>query len=224
MKAENALIIYGSPKGMKGSAANLADYFGSKLQEKGLQVEKVAANRSLTDAEEKERLLGGFDKADVVMICFPLYVDTLPAGLLQALHMIVENGARMSQKERVLAAECHCGFPEGSQTATALANCKHFADRMGMKYAGGIGLGQGPMFIEGKVNEMKYAKNHLPLFGQAIDSIVKGEEIPKSVLDGMKRQFVPTFMYLFFVNRGWNSSAKKNGVRSRIKEMPYLKP
>ncbi|NTW38161.1 MAG: NAD(P)H-dependent oxidoreductase, partial [Syntrophobacteraceae bacterium] len=100
MKAEKALIIYGSPKGMKGSAANLADYFASKLQEKGLQVEKVGAYRSLTNAEEKGRLLDGFDKADVVLVCFPLYVDTLPAGLLAALRIIIENGVRISIKER----------------------------------------------------------------------------------------------------------------------------
>jgi multimeric flavodoxin WrbA len=223
MKAEKALIIYGSPKGMKGSAANLADYFASKLQEKGLQVEKVGAYRSLTYADEKERLLDGFDKADVVLVCFPLYVDTLPAGLLAALRIIIENGARISRKERVLAAECHCGFPESSQTATALVNCRHFAKRMGMQYVGGIGLGQGSMVLGTSLTEMKYTRNHLPLFDQAIDAIVKGEEIPKSVLDGLKRPFVPSWLYVFFANRGWNSRAKKNGVRRRIKEMPYLK-
>ena len=223
MKAEKALIIYGSPKGMKGSAANLADYFAIKLQEKGLQVEKVGAYRSLTYSDEKERLLDWFDKADVVLVCFPLYVDTLPAGLLEALEIIIENGARIGRKERVLAAECHCGFPESSQTATALVNCRHFADRMGMKYVGGIGLGQGPMVIGTPLTEMKYARNHLPLFDQAIDAIVKGEEIPKSVLEGLKRPFVPSWLYLLFANHGWNSRAKKNGVRSRIREMPYLK-
>jgi len=221
MKAESAMIIYGSPKGMKGSAANMGDLFAERLKDKGLQVEKVGAYASIADEEERERLLGGFDRADLVLICLPLYVDTLPAGLLAALRTICDNSERMSEKQRVLAAECHCGFPEASQTTNALRSCEHFATRMGMRYAGGIGFGQGGMIGHVPLTEFKYAKNHLPLLDSALDSIIKGEAIPQDVLDALKRPFVPSWMYVMFANRNWNGLAKKNGVRRRMWEKPF---
>jgi hypothetical protein len=223
MRAETALIIYGSPKGMKGSAANIGDYFADRLQEKGLRVEKVAANRSIADHNERERLLSGFDRADLVLICFPLYVDTLPSGLLAALKVICENGSRMSKRERMLAAECHCGFPESSQTDTAIRSCRHFADRMGMSFAGGIGLCQGGMIGQAPLTGFKYAKKHLPLLDRALDSMVEGEAIPEDLIVGLKRPFVPPRMYVLFANLGWNSMARRHGVRGRITARPFDK-
>ncbi len=208
-----ALILYGSPKGMKGSSANLANFFFDRLTSSGSEVSKIVLYKSIDNQESLDKLLSAFNDADLILLSFPIYTDTLPAGVSAALYEVCERKDSFQSKKRIFAAIANCGFPEAAQNDVALEACRHFARRMDMQFAGGIAIGEGGMLGESPIMELKYASKHIPLLEKAAEAMARGENIPKDVIQGLRRPFVPPFLYSFFNHLGWNKMAKMNGVR-----------
>ena len=71
MTTRRALVLLGSPKGSKGSSANIGNYLAERLKEKGMDVDVLEAYRSSRDEEGQKKLLASFDRADLTLICFP---------------------------------------------------------------------------------------------------------------------------------------------------------
>lgn len=110
---------------------------------RGLPPQRPIFTALRTPARHQE-LFTAVDQADLLILAFPLYVDSLPYLVINALELIAAH--RQTQRPPAptsFVVIANCGFPEAHQNEPALAMCQEFARQAGFVWAGGLALGQG---------------------------------------------------------------------------------
>jgi hypothetical protein len=113
MIPSRALLLVGSPKGPQSTTEMLGTYLAGRLQDRGLQVQKIRIHYALRTEKGMQSLFEAVDRTDILILAFPLYVDSLPAPVIRALELIA--GRRKSIPGSVgagMIAMVNCGFPE----------------------------------------------------------------------------------------------------------------
>lgn len=221
--SRKVLVLYGSPKGERGASANIVGHVLEGIQQRGRVITSLSIYKSIDQQDAVDRLVRAFDDADDVVLTFPLYIDTLPAGVSEALTGLFQSKERISEKLRRFLAICNCGFPESHQCQFALRSCQLFAERMGMEFWGGVAIGQGGMLGGGTSQVGRVGKKQMDALRSIGSALADGTALPGDAVDLLARPNVPPRMFTFFGNRGWNAAAKKNGVRQNVKARPYLR-
>jgi len=86
---EQALLMLGSPRALaKSNSQSLGSYLLSLLEEKGVKTSFVHINRALRTQDGLTMLLESFDQAELVVLCCPLYVDSLPASVIRVMESL----------------------------------------------------------------------------------------------------------------------------------------
>ncbi|MHB9094905.1 MAG: NAD(P)H-dependent oxidoreductase [Eubacteriales bacterium] len=224
---KKALLLVGSPKYKGSSSASLGVYLLERLSEKGVVTENLHINRILKRAEGEKELLEAVNDCDILILSFPLYVDSLPAGTIKALEIIARDRAQNRSRvekagQQVMLAICQNGFPEAHQNNTALAICRCFASEAGFTWAGGLALGGGGA-IDGQPLEklggmMRNVRNALDLTAGAL---AEGRPVPEEADGLMRKPSMPGWIYLFIGNLMWKIRARKNGAFKKINDRPY---
>ncbi len=199
-------MINGSPKASGSVSGAILDTIAGMLgpQAETRRIKAVTAGRA-TEADLE---------ADVLVVAFPLYIDSLPAPLLEWLisyHGLV--GAREGGSPATVFAVCNCGFHEGAQTELALAVVRNFACSSGLTWGGGLGIGSGGMLV-GLASVPPEAGIKRPV-SRGLAWL--GGLVAKAEASGEVRlvQFAfPRFAYIFMAHAGWRHMAKVNGLRS----------
>ena len=137
-----ALLLVGSPRIQKSSSSSLGSYLFEQLGQRGVETETIYLYQAINSTERMEALLQSVDGADLVVLAFPLYVDTLPAPVISVLDSIVTHVKGNSKPTR-FAAIVNCGFPEAHQNDNAIAVCAEFARTAGFEWMGGLSFGEG---------------------------------------------------------------------------------
>jgi len=104
-------------------------------------------------------------------------------------------------------------FPEAGQCDTALAISRRFASEVGMKWLGGLALGQGGA-IEGKplTEAGGKARNARKALDLAADALANDLPIPEETVSLMAKPIVPRLFYNMLINRMWKKRAKRFGA------------
>ena len=100
--------------------------------------------KAVRNEETREQLRTAVAGSDLVILSFPLYVDSLPAPLLRALELIagwraeagdraLPAGGSTGDGEPALVAICQSGFPEVEQSEIAIEICRDFAAAAGFQ-------------------------------------------------------------------------------------------
>lgn len=147
--------------------------------------------------------------ADVLLIAFPLYVDSLPMPLIRVL-VELEQEAKVVKPLPKVYAVCHCGFYESSQNETALRIIKNFCSRAGLDWQYGLGIGAGVFFGMTDDPSKWPAKT-------VYDALQK---LSADVLSNQGNQAenvfvtpsVPRFIYKAGGNFGWKAQLRKNSA------------
>jgi multimeric flavodoxin WrbA len=220
-----ALLLVGSPKTRKSTSNSLGTYLFEQLGAQSIQTETIYLHTVLRSPEKMQALLDAVDAADLVTLAFPLYVDTLPAPVIEALERITAHRKGHARTHRQLfAAIANCGFPEAFQCNTALSNCERFAQEAGFTWAGGMALGAGhmldgvPSLAEGGGMTMMMRQN----LEQAANALAQGQAIPQAARDGLAKPVIPHWLYRLSGWWRWIQKAKANGARKLLKRQPYL--
>ena len=219
-----ALLLVGSPKTRKSTSNSLGTYLFEQLGAQSIQTETIYLHTVLRSPEKMQALLDAVGAADLVMLAFPLYVDTLPAPVIEALERITAHREGHDRTHRQLfAAIANCGFPEAFQCNTALANCDRFAQESGFTWAGGMALGAGHMLdgvplAEGGGMTLMMRQN-LELAAKAL---AQGQAIPQAARDGLAKPVIPHWIYRLSGWWRWHQKAKANGAKKLLKRQPYL--
>lgn len=219
-----ALLLIGSPKTRKSTSNSLGTYLFEQLGVQSIQTETIYLHTVLRSTEKMRALLDAVDTADLVTLAFPLYVDTLPAPVIDALERITTHRKGHARTHRQLfAAIANCGFPEAFQCNTALANCESFARGAGFTWAGGMALGAGHMLdgvplTEGGGMTMMMRQN----LGLAAKALAQGKAIPQAARDGLAKPVIPHWLYRLSGWWRWHRQAKVNGAKKLLKRQPYL--
>ena len=220
-----ALLLVGSPRTRKSSSYALGGYLFEQLNKHNIQTETIYIHTSVRSPERMRVLLKAVDEADLVLLAFPLYVDSLPAPVIEALERIAAHRSSQERTQRQsFAAIVNCGFPEAHHNAAALAICETFARQAGFDWAGSLALGAG----QGMINGTPIAE----LDGRAIsikgslemaaEALANGNGIQRAAVDLMAKPVIPGWLYRLAGIYGWRQQAKQYGVVKLLKRRPYF--
>ena len=222
-KVRSALLLVGSPRTRVSTSNSLGTYLFERLGAQGIQTKTIYLHTVLRSPEKMRMLREAVDTSDLVVLAFPLYVDTLPAPVIEALERIAAH--RNSRTSRQLfAAISNCGFPEAEHNATGLANCANFAHQAGFAWAGSLALGAGQGMVHGTpLNELD--GRVMPL-KQALDlaaeALTHGHAIPEAAQGLLAKPFIPAWLYQQLGWMGWKQQAKRYGAGRALKRRPYV--
>jgi hypothetical protein len=138
--ARRALLIVGSPKVKRPSTSGvLGGYLLERLKQNGWETQSSTLRAGLRREEEQAKLLTAVDTANLLILAFPLYIDSLPFLMTKALQVItkhrLENPNRLPQS---VVAISNNGFIEAHQNNVALAICHQFAKQSQIAWAGAL--------------------------------------------------------------------------------------
>jgi hypothetical protein len=219
---KKVLLLIGSPKVEKSTSASVGNYLISKLEEFGMVSETRFIHRVVNRDESIKSLFQSIDNADLIILTFPLYVDSLPAPVIKAMELIKENRTTLeSKKSQSFIAIANNGFPEASQNSTALQICKIFSKESGLKWKGGLALSGGAINGVPLLEKPGMLRNVIKGLDITAEALKDDNEIPQEAIDLLSKKFIPTGIYRFFGNFGWKAQAKRYGVKQKLKNKPY---
>lgn len=224
-----ALLLIGSPKGKNSVSRAIGGNLLRKLEAAGMSAEEMTVMTALRSTESLHRMHTAIDAADLVIVAFPLYVDQLPAPLVQALELIAERrkgrpGPAPSAGPLVqkLAAIVQSGFPETRQNQPAVDIMRQFAKEAGFEWAGGLAMGMGGA-LGG--NRLEKAGGMVRNIARALDltasSLAGVGNIPDEAVGLMARPLMPRWIYSLAANWGFRREIRKHGVRGQVRARPY---
>ena len=120
----------------------IAEYLASRLQEIHVDVEIKHVHQAIDGGKEDE-LFDAIDRAEAVVLLFPLYVDSLPSGVVRFFELFLERKGENGGKGKPFYAIINSGFPESIQSTVALEICVLFARDTGFAWNGGGAVGGG---------------------------------------------------------------------------------
>ncbi len=220
---QRILFLIGSPKGPKSTSESLGSYFLKGLNDKGYDAEKFYIYPSVKSDKGQEDLLSAVDRSDILILVFPLYVDSLPSLVIQAMELIAEHRRKVTNpKRQKFVAITNCGFPEAHQTDTALDICHRFAAETGMEWLGGLGLGMGGAIDRKPLDKLGFmTRNVRRSLDLTAAALARGERVPQDAVDLMSKRLMPAWLYVWIGNMGWKRHARKNKVLEKIEDRPY---
>jgi multimeric flavodoxin WrbA len=219
-----ALLLVGSPKTRKSTSNSLGEYLFEQLGAQSIQTETIYVHTVLRSTAKMQALLDAVDGADLVTLAFPLYVDSLPAPVIEALERIAaQRQGREPSRRQLFTAIANCGFPEAHHCDTALAICETFARQAGFEWAGALALGGGEMIngaalVEAGGMTIRIRKS----LDMAAEALAQGQGIPQAVQDILGKPVVPDWAYRLMGGLGWLRRAKQYGALRSLRHKPYL--
>lgn len=205
----NISIINGSPKSGKSTSGLLIKYLLQEMGECNAQVFKCA----LQTTE-----LAKIACSDVLVLVFPLYVDSIPSQLLQLL-IILEELKNLNHDMMVYCI-VNNGFFEGTQNYIAIQQIKNWCAAADVNWGQGVGIGAGEMLPFTANIPLKHGPNKN--IGYAISSLAANLRNKKSGKDSFVSPNWPRFLWriqstkFFWIPRARSNSLKKQDLYRRV--------
>jgi hypothetical protein len=217
-----AYLLVGSAKVRdESTSAALGRYLLDQLGAQGIATEMQTVHHSLRTLARTREMVAAIARADIFLLSFPLYVDTLPYLVTAALEEIADSRRReIPTSAPLFTAICNCGFPEASHCALALESCAVFAREAQLRWGGGLALGAGGM-VNGQRPQPKGMTRTLALaLDKAAEALAHGEPLPHAAAEAMAKPLIPNSLYLMMGNLGWHMTARQNRVWTRLWDRP----
>lgn len=243
MSARRVLLLLGSPHEKDSASEALGSYLIGRLADDGLH-RKTISLQKVGSSEAATKLLAACDRADLIVLSTPMYVDSLPAPVIAALETIAAHrlargkaaalartaegyaGVDRRRGDRPdsqrFAAVIALGFPEASQADTAIAICRRFAQETGLEWAGALALGASGM-VSGKNLAAETGgrlRNVVKALDESATALAAGHDIPASAVALMAKPVVRARLYRLATNTGWRRMARKRGTSGRLDDRP----
>ena len=217
-----ALLLVGSGKQSKSTSEALGSYFLERLSEQGYQIETLQIHHILRTDAGHNTLLSATDRANLVVLAFPTYIDSLPAPVTRALEIMAEHRRGQGDISQQFLAIANCGFPEPQHNYTALGICRLFAREAGFSWAGGLALGGGEALKGLPLKEAGWrARNVRRALRVAAEALARDAVVPEEAFELMRKPIVPTWVYLLVGTFGWKQRARKFGCRANLQDRPF---
>ena len=210
--SKNALLLIGSPGNMRSNSSKVGQYILDRLADAGWNIEKECIYQAIKDETKMKETFGKMDSSDMIVLSFPLYIDSLPSQTIRFMEQVIGRGDGVKKGQRFIAL-CQSGFPESHHSEYALRICSIFARDAGYRWVGGLAVGGGGAIGGRDLNEgggmLRNLRSALEMTAQAID---QGKDVPTEARELTNKGIAPPWLYNWMVNRRWNNEARKNGV------------
>jgi multimeric flavodoxin WrbA len=221
--SKHVILLIGSPKNYDSTSNALGNYLIKKLEEQGFVNDRIYIYDAMKTDKESVYILQSIDDADILILTFPLYLDSPPSQVIALLELIFKHRSLQKEpkKQKILSLS-NSGFPEASQSETAHAICRKFASETNIEWIGGLALGGGGAI--GGINLEDVGRigggvrKALELVAKAI---CEDKPLPDEVIKLMKKPLVSPLMFTWFGDTAWKNAAKENGMKDRLYERPY---
>jgi hypothetical protein len=220
---KRVLLLVGSAKLPRSTSESLGAYLLERLGERGLETETILLHRLFRADENFGGLPAAVESADLLVLAFPLYIDSLPYLVVRALELLARHRAvRTDEKRQQMACIVNCGFPEARHIEPAVAICRRFAEEAGFEWAGGLALGGGEMINGQPLQDLGgRVRNVIRSLALTADALADGKPVPEEAVALMARPSIPAWMYVLVGGIGWRRRARKYGAQRRLKDQPY---
>jgi hypothetical protein len=223
MSGKRVLLLVGSPRGMASVSHSLGNHVLTLLEERGMATKKLLVYPALANEKKLMELLAAVDSCSLLVLAFPLYVDQLPAPVIDLLRRIAERrqGSQAGPLQ-ALTAIVNCGFPETMHCSPASEIMRIFAKQTGFRFLGCLALGMG-----GAIGNRELAKvgamvrRQVKALAQAAVHLTTEKEIPAAVIELMGKALMPRWFYNLASDWGWKRVARKNRTSHRLNDRPY---
>jgi len=195
------VFINGSPKKKKSVSEKIIASLSARMP----AAHEYVYCSSSSDTGE---ILSAIKNADALVFAFPLYVDGLPARLVQFLDEAAKDGISDIAPGAKVYAVVNNGFYEARQNATALLIMKSFCGHSGLSWAQGAGIGAGPM-----ISSVAIGQGPLKRLGRALDTLAENICSLAAAEDLFVEPGIPRFLYNLSGNHMWKKAAKKRGLK-----------
>lgn len=232
-----ALLIIGSPKVKSPStSAVLGGYVLNQLKQRGWETESLTLRGNLLKGNGQTEFVGAVDRANLILLAFPLYIDSLPFLMMKSLEVMAEYiSAHPQESPKRLFAIVNNGFPEAHNNTPALAICQRFAIDTGMIWLGGLAMGAGPALFGGLPIEGTERKGRPPVKHviQALDiasaALADGQIVPSEADKLMAKTPIPLmpfrlwrWLFIKMSKQHWRQRAAVNQVgEEELLAQPY---
>ena len=219
---QTALLLIGSPKPKESSSESLGAYLFEELAARGVKTQAVNVVKALRSDEATAALRAAVAASDLIVLSFPLYVDSLPAPVTLALEQIAVWNADAAGHRPAFVAICQSGFPEVEQNEIAIEICHNFADAAGFVWAGGLILAAGGMVGGQPLRKIKgMMRSAVSALDLTAAALVAGRPVPEEAVALMAKPAIPKIGYRFMANWGWRSQLKKEAGGTPLDARPY---
>ena len=202
-------IINGSPRFKQNISGLLIKEIILELGEEGKNVEEYHLNRRNIDKEKIENI----SRSDVIIFAFPLYVDSLPALVLEFLVEMEKNQNKIKDIAPTIYCVINNGFFEGRQNNIAIRQMQHWCKKMNFIWGQGIGVGAAEMLPA--LSKVPLGKGPKKNLGEAVKRLcfnIKNLKTDENML------FSPNyfrFLWKFQADLFWILKARDNGLKIR---------
>jgi len=218
---KRAMLLVGSPRGVKSNSHSLGTYLMGRLEDRRVKTTTWFTQDVIKSEDKMEEFLEELDGSDLIVMAFPLYVDSIPAMNIRLMEIIADHRKGSTDQKRFMGI-VNSGFPEKEQNETALRICRQFSREANMEWTGGLALGGGMVIGARPLKEIGgMVRNITKAIDMAAADLVRGNPISMDAKGKMKVPFSSRFVFSKFANRFWKKMANSNGVRERIDDRPY---
>jgi hypothetical protein len=218
---KRALLLIGSPGNLRSNSSQIGQYLLDRLVDAGWEVEKECICQSFRGEDKMRSVLGKMDNSDLIILSFPLYVDSLPSPMIRFLEMVNDHRKGVKGTDQRMMAVCQSGFPESHHNDCALRMCSVFARDAGFQWLGGLSVGGGGAIGGRDIKEgggmLRNLRNALDMSANAM---VGGMNVPQGAKELTNKGIAPPWLYNWIVNRKWKQDARNNGVDPKSKPHP----
>lgn len=208
----HALLLVGSPKGPSSNSYSIGRYMLERLCEAGWTTDLDFIYQATRDDSRMRNAVEKMDASDLVILSFPLYVDSLPTQMIKFLEQVDAQGRKLEGMKQRLTAVCQSGFPESHQNDCALGMCRIFALESGFEWAGGLAVGGGSAIGHRRLED---AGDQMRALRMALDLTVKAladeRDVPEEA-KGIAANGIPPLLYNQFINSMWQKECERNQV------------
>jgi hypothetical protein len=220
---KQVLLLVGSAKRPRSNSQALGVYLCGRLEAEGYRTETALLSRAQRSETGQAELLAASDRAGLIVLAFPLYVDSLPYLVVKALESMADHRrSRDGVAVQRLVCLVNCGFPEAHHNDVALAICRRFAAEAGFRWAGGLALGGGEA-LGGQSPAARggMTRHVVEALDLAAAALARGEEVPAEAVQMISRPLIPARLYTWMGGLGWWLQARKHSVARRLGARPY---
>lgn len=199
------LVLNCSPKGEKSNSKYFTNLLLKELPNENIEVIYLLRIKDFSEVKNKIK------EVEKIVIVSPLYVDVLPANLLELMVYLYENNKDDLLHNKKVYGILNCGFLEGKQNKIAINVLKAWCKRMNINLSGAIGIGAGEMmniikFMPYKIGPNRSLYKAMKAIGNSISS---GENMDVIYT---KPSFVNGFIFRLCATITFYIRAKKLGV------------
>jgi hypothetical protein len=223
MNGGKVLLLVGSPRAVASTSNSLGEHLLFLLEERGMALKTLLVYPALAEEKKLTELLAAVDACALLILAFPLYVDQLPAPLIDLLQQVAERRqGRHGEMKQGLAAIVNCGFPETTHCRPAGEIVRLFAAQAGFRFLGCLATGMGGAIGKRSLAKPGFIVRHqVKALGQAADFLADNKEIAPEVIALMGKAMMPRWFYNLAADWGWKRTAKKSGCSGRLRDHPY---